>query len=59
MSEGFERQDAQLFAEWKVDMLKIDSCAVHETNRTVIARWKQASPTLVPAENDRLEAVTN
>ena len=41
MSEGFERQDSQLFAEWKVDMLKIDSCAVHETNQTVIARWKQ------------------
>ena len=41
MSEGFERQDSQLFAEWKVDMLKIDSCAVHETNQTVIARWKK------------------
>ena len=41
MSEGFERQDSRLFAEWKVDMLKIDACAVHETNRTVIDRWKQ------------------
>eukprot|EP01052_Picozoa_sp_SAG31_P038949 SAG31_NODE_5305_length_2620_cov_8.778263_1_plen_349_part_00 len=41
MSEGFERQDSRLFAEWKVDMLKLDACAVHETNRTVIARWKQ------------------
>ena len=41
MSEGFERQDSRLFAEWKVDMLKVDSCAVHETNRTVVARWKE------------------
>ena len=40
MSEGYEKQDATLFAQWKIDMLKIDNCGVHETNQTVVARWK-------------------
>ena len=31
MSEGYEKQDATLFAQWKIDMLKIDNCGVHET----------------------------
>merc|ERR1712048_778842 len=26
MSEGYERQDAKTFAEWGIDMIKIDSC---------------------------------
>lgn len=40
MSEGYERQDASLFASWKIDMIKIDACATHASNSSIISRWK-------------------
>lgn len=41
MSEGYEHQDATVFAEWGIDMIKIDSCGVQEGNETVTRRWAQ------------------
>ena len=40
MSEGFEPQDATLFASWAIDMIKIDSCATSEGPETLITRWQ-------------------
>jgi alpha-galactosidase len=39
MSEGYEAQDAALFAEWGVDGVKIDACSVREPSETVMERW--------------------
>ena len=39
MSEGYERQDAALFASWNVSMLKVDACSVNETSRAIMSRW--------------------
>ena len=43
MSEGYEWRDAALFAEWGVDMLKVDACGVRgENHTTIVARWRAA-----------------
>eukprot|EP00927_Polykrikos_kofoidii_P060716 TRINITY_DN55638_c0_g1_i1.p1 TRINITY_DN55638_c0_g1~~TRINITY_DN55638_c0_g1_i1.p1 ORF type:complete len:430 (-),score=57.27 TRINITY_DN55638_c0_g1_i1:283-1572(-) len=41
MSEGYEHQDATLFASWGVDMVKVDACAVVEDNKTIVSRWEK------------------
>lgn len=41
MSEGYEHQDITLFAEWGIDMIKIDSCGVQEDNKTISNRWRK------------------
>jgi alpha-galactosidase len=41
MSEGYEKQDVALFAEWGVAGVKIDACSVHEPAETVMERWAQ------------------
>lgn len=39
MSEGFEAQDAALFASWGVDSVKVDACSVREPPGVVMQRW--------------------
>lgn len=39
MSEGYEHQDATLFASWGIDMIKIDSCGTTEPAKTLMKRW--------------------
>mmetsp|Transcript_94077 Transcript_94077/g.269336 ORF Transcript_94077/g.269336 Transcript_94077/m.269336 type:complete len:380 (+) Transcript_94077:615-1754(+) len=39
MSEGYEHQDAMLFASWGIDMIKVDACATAETAEVLMARW--------------------
>eukprot|EP00658_Telonema_sp_P-2_P071766 TRINITY_DN60985_c0_g1_i2.p1 TRINITY_DN60985_c0_g1~~TRINITY_DN60985_c0_g1_i2.p1 ORF type:complete len:224 (-),score=47.42 TRINITY_DN60985_c0_g1_i2:71-742(-) len=41
MSEGYEQQDATLFASWKIDMIKIDACATHEPAELLMGRWRK------------------
>lgn len=40
MSQGFEHQDATLFASLGVDMVKVDACYVTEDNYTIVGRWE-------------------
>lgn len=40
MSEGYEHQDATLFAEWGIDMIKIDACSTQEEPKVLMQRWK-------------------
>lgn len=41
MSQGYEHQDATLFASYGVDMVKVDACYVTEENKTIVSRWEQ------------------
>jgi alpha-galactosidase len=42
MSEGYEFQDAALFAEWGADMLKVDACGDVEDHTVIVPRWRKA-----------------
>ena len=42
MSEGFEFEDASLFAQWGADMLKVDACGDVENHTAIVARWRAA-----------------
>ena len=42
MSEGYETQDASLFAEWGADMLKVDACGDAEEPEVLTKRWAAA-----------------
>lgn len=39
MSEGYEHQDATLFASWGIDMIKVDACATTEPAKVLMQRW--------------------
>jgi alpha-galactosidase len=42
MSEGYEHQDAQLFAlQYGVDMVKVDACYATEPAKDLMTRWMQ------------------
>eukprot|EP01083_Nonionella_stella_P265921 900201_1 len=40
MSENYMSQDLSLFISWKIDMIKVDACAVKGNDTQIIFQWR-------------------